>query len=89
MRFFLVLLLIANPVFAQIETSEQNFLESKAILKEIQQENRLQKGNVDIRTGLFQVSANKPADPSLNFLTIIGFTIAGGSLLVSFMHRML
>lgn len=63
MRFFLVLLLIANPVFAQIETSEQNFLESKAILKEIQQENRLQKGNVDIRTGLFQVSANKPADP--------------------------
>lgn len=48
---------------AQIETVEENFAESKAILQEIQKENFYKKGAFDIRVGLLQVSANKSEDP--------------------------
>ncbi len=48
---------------AQIEATEENFAESKALLQEIQKENFYKKGSFDIRTGLLQVSANKPSDP--------------------------
>lgn len=61
--FFLISISIALPCFAQIETSEENYNESKAILEEIQKDNFYKKGAFDIRTGLLQVSANKPADP--------------------------
>lgn len=66
MKIFLFLLFIVGfsiPTFAQIETTEENFNESKAILKDIQKENFYKKGAFDIRTGLLQVSANKPSDP--------------------------
>lgn len=64
MRYFILLsFFISIQAFAQIETTEQNFAESKAILQEIQKENFYKKGSFDIRTGLLQVSANKPADP--------------------------
>ncbi len=75
------ILLVTPSLFAQIETSEQNFLESKAILREIQKENSLQRGNVDIRMGLLQISTNKPADPlklnSRNEMPFLEFSYDG------------
>lgn len=56
-------LFLSINAFAQIETTLENFTESKAILEEIEKENYFKKGAFDIRTGLLQVSANKPADP--------------------------
>lgn len=61
--FFLILIGFSIPCFAQIETSEQNYTESKAILKDIQKDNFYKKGAFDVRTGLLQISANKPNDP--------------------------
>jgi hypothetical protein len=55
--------LMSSSLYAQIETTEQNFTESKAILGDIEKENFFKKGALDIRTGLLQVSANKQADP--------------------------
>jgi len=60
---FSILFILSAPAFAQIETVEENFNESKAILKEIQKENNFKQGSFDIRTGLIQVSANKSEDP--------------------------
>jgi hypothetical protein len=57
------LFLTCAKVFAQIETTEQNYNESKAILGEIEKENYFKKGSFDIRAGLLQLSANQPADP--------------------------
>lgn len=96
MKCFLALLILFSiPVSAQIETTEQNFQESKAILKDIQKENFFKKGSFDFRTGLLQVSANKPNDPlklnsrnELPFLEI-GYTqqlYKNWGLTASFMH---
>ena len=59
---FLVLTL-SFAAHAQIETTEQNYAESKAILSEIQTENFFKKGAFDVKFGLLQVSSNKPNDP--------------------------
>lgn len=58
-----LLTLFASTSKAQIDAFDQNFSESKAILKDIQTENFFKKGSFDIRSGLIQVSANKAADP--------------------------
>ncbi len=65
MKLFLVLatLIFSHNAYSQIDTFEQNYNESKVILGEIQKENHFKTGAFDIRTGLIQVSANKPSDP--------------------------
>jgi hypothetical protein len=65
MKILLIIcsLFFSPRVFAQIETTEQNYVESKAILGEIEKENYFKKGSFDVRTGLLQVSANRPSDP--------------------------
>src|SRR4051812_12375359 len=65
LKFLLVgsIFLIGINLFAQIETTEQNYTESKAILEDIQKENFFKKGSLDIRSGLLQLSANKQEDP--------------------------
>lgn len=42
-------------VFGQIETSERNFSESKALLKEIIKDNNFRNGNADVRLGYFSL----------------------------------
>lgn len=58
-----LIFLFSKSAYAQIETIEQNFIESKVSLSEIEKENYFKKGSFDIRTGLMQFSANKAADP--------------------------
>lgn len=60
--FILSVVFMSSIVQAQIETTEQNYAESKSILSEIQKENFYKKGAFDFRFGLLQISANKPSD---------------------------
>lgn len=59
MKFLWLTLYFAVPfAFAQMDTSEQNFTESKSILEKIKEDNDFRTGSVQFRTGLMSLSSN-------------------------------
>lgn len=67
-----------HDVHAQLDTSEQNFTESKAVLEKIKEENNFRRGAFQIRTGLMSIASNI-ADPlKLNSKNQIPFVTVEG-----------
>ncbi len=73
-----ILLGLSNEALAQLDTSEQNFTESKAVLEKIKDENDFRRGAFQIRTGLMSIASNI-ADPlKLNSKNQIPFVTIEG-----------
>lgn len=53
-----IIVFSVSLLFAQMDTSEQNFTESKAILEKIKDDNDFRTGSVQLRTGLMSLSSN-------------------------------